>query len=120
MAQISERDDLSLFLSYLPAKAVTALMGCGDALEGFTEVRLRCNAPLALCFGQTIRCVGESGFADGTHSLIIGEKELKEGWQKVTASSVYALEEELRSGYITLNGGHRVGIAGSAVLQGEG
>lgn len=32
--------------------------------------------------------------------------------------SVYALEEELRNGYLTLPGGHRVGLVGKAVLEG--
>lgn len=107
---------LGSFLGFLPERVSAALMRCGDDLRGFTEVRLRCGAPLALCFGQRICLVSEKGLtADG--GLIIGEKELREGWQRVTASSVYALEEELRRGYITLKGGHRVGIAGTAIWQ---
>ncbi|MGM9567731.1 MAG: stage III sporulation protein AA [Clostridia bacterium] len=113
----TEKDVLESFLSYLPEKAAAALIQCGGSLDGFTEVRFRLGAPLAVCFGPKIRCVGEKGLTDPGKGLLIGERELREGWQKVTASSVYALEEELRRGYITLKGGHRVGIAGSAVLQ---
>ena len=37
--------------------------------------------------------------------------------QRISNYSIYAVEEELRNGYITLEGGHRVGVAGKAVLQ---
>lgn len=112
-----EKNVLSSFLGYLPEKVAAALIRCGDDLQGFTEVRLRRNEPLALCFGQKICPVGEKGLITAGDGLIVGERELQEGWQKITSSSVYALAEELRQGYITIQGGHRVGIAGSAVLQ---
>lgn len=35
----------------------------------------------------------------------------------VTKSSLYALEEELRGGYITVEGGHRVGLVGRAIVR---
>ncbi|NLK00446.1 MAG: stage III sporulation protein AA, partial [Clostridia bacterium] len=37
-------------------------------------------------------------------------------FQNITRNSVYALDEELRNGYITIPGGHRVGFTGEAVL----
>ena len=112
-----EKAAFGSFLNYLPDKAAEMLFRFRDDLDGFTEVRLRRGAPLTVCFGREIRTVGEKGLNDAAKGIPIGEKELREAWQKVTASSVYALEEEVRRGYITLKGGHRVGIAGSAVLQ---
>lgn len=38
---------------------------------------------------------------------------------KMMNYSLYAFEEELKQGYITIRGGHRVGICGSYVLDGE-
>lgn len=35
----------------------------------------------------------------------------------ISRYSLYAFEEEIRSGYITLEGGHRVGVSGHAVYQ---
>lgn len=35
----------------------------------------------------------------------------------VSQNSIYALEAELRSGYVTVMGGHRVGLAGRAVTE---
>lgn len=34
--------------------------------------------------------------------------------------SPYAFEEELRRGFVTVAGGHRVGVAGQAVLEPDG
>ncbi|QHT60432.1 stage III sporulation protein AA [Paenibacillus lycopersici] len=38
--------------------------------------------------------------------------------ERVTNHSLYAMEEELRRGYITVAGGHRIGLAGRTVLEG--
>ena len=35
----------------------------------------------------------------------------------MTNHSLYTMEEELRRGYITVAGGHRIGIAGRTVLE---
>ena len=37
----------------------------------------------------------------------------------VSSYSMYAFEEEIRQGFITIQGGHRVGIAGKTVLEGD-
>ena len=37
--------------------------------------------------------------------------------QALCAHSPYAFEEQLRQGYLTLKGGHRVGVSGQAVLE---
>ena len=36
---------------------------------------------------------------------------------KISHFSIYALEEELKRGYITIEGGHRVGLAGKVILE---
>lgn len=38
--------------------------------------------------------------------------------QIMTQNSWYALEDEIRGGYLTLTGGHRVGLSGKAILDG--
>ena len=36
---------------------------------------------------------------------------------KISHFSIYTLEEELKQGYITVAGGHRVGLAGKVILE---
>ena len=36
---------------------------------------------------------------------------------KISRFSMYTLEEELRRGYVTIDGGHRIGLAGKVILE---
>jgi len=56
------------------------------------------------CAGQPVACT---------------EDEWAAAVRLVTQCSVYALERELSAGFITLPGGHRVGLVGRAVLDGD-
>ena len=40
---------------------------------------------------------------------------MKETLSRMSQYSMYALEEELRHGFFTIQGGHRVGVAGGGV-----
>ena len=47
-----------------------------------------------------------------------GREDLTRALALISSSSLYAFEQELRSGYLTIPGGHRVGLCGRAVLEG--
>lgn len=106
----SDRNIRTDLFPYLPQKVINLLEKMDEyELNAVTEIRLRMGRPLSLCLGKKIQIPG--------HGVIMEEEDIKEAWRLVTASSVYALEEELKRGYITLKGGHRVGLAGSAVWK---
>jgi stage III sporulation protein AA len=44
---------------------------------------------------------------------------MEESFRNLCSYSVYSHENEIRNGYITLSGGHRAGICGTAVLQSD-
>jgi len=48
---------------------------------------------------------------------IVSKDEFEIILSKINQSSLYAWEEEYRKGYLTLQGGHRIGLAGKAVLK---
>lgn len=48
---------------------------------------------------------------------IIKESDIRECFKRVSEYSAYAYEEEIKNGYITIKGGHRVGIAGKVVVE---
>ena len=48
---------------------------------------------------------------------VTGE-DVKTALELLTGYSVYAFEEEIRQGYFTVEGGHRIGVAGRAVTEG--
>ena len=47
------------------------------------------------------------------------EKEIRETMEYISNFSLYAFEEELKQGFITVRGGHRVGIAGKVIVEKE-
>ncbi|MGL4991348.1 MAG: stage III sporulation protein AA [Sarcina sp.] len=48
---------------------------------------------------------------------IIADSEIKGIIQKISNYSLYAIEDELKQGYVTIEGGHRIGIAGQCVIE---
>lgn len=45
------------------------------------------------------------------------QSDLKETLEYVTGYSLYAYEEEIRQGFISVQGGHRVGVTGKVILD---
>ncbi len=76
--------------------------------EDLVEIRLRIHQPLVL-----ERVTGENVFPE----IPITEKILKEILNKVTNYSLYAYEREIKEGYITVEGGHRIGLAGEGTVK---
>ena len=73
---------------------------------GLEEIRLRIGMPVELIYD-----VGNKWLLD-TESL--SRQALEEALNYMTGYSIYAMEEELKSGYFTMAGGHRVGVTGRA------
>jgi stage III sporulation protein AA len=75
--------------------------------EKMEEIRVRVSRPLELVVD------GDPHFQryivspqDGIHLL-----------NRISQYSIYTLEEELKRGYITIQGGHRVGLAGKVITE---
>ena len=49
---------------------------------------------------------------------IATKEEVRELLEYVSHYSLYAYEEEMRQGFLTVEGGHRIGFAGQAILEG--
>ena len=54
-----------------------------------------------------------------TTNVILSEAEMAEILKKMCGGSLYAYAQTINQGYVTLEGGIRVGICGSAALEGE-
>ena len=98
--------------------------------EQLQELRLRADRPF-FCKYQG----NEYGFLENGRPVLmdrqsIGEeireaalrrvsgREVRETLEYAGSYSLYAYEEELRQGFLTVQGGHRVGVAGKAVFEG--
>lgn len=89
--------------------------------EKLQEIRLRAEKPVILIKKQQEYFLTKTGQltreADG--AKVMRAKELEQILQHICHYSVYAYTDEIRQGYLTLPGGHRVGVAGQAVLESE-
>lgn len=76
------------------------------------EIRLRPGQPILV-----LSAAGESWLHPPGGGRLSAE-DLQATFQMMAQNSIYALEEELRRGFVTLPGGHRLGFTGHAVLEG--
>jgi stage III sporulation protein AA len=71
------------------------------------EVRLRC--------GRNIRL--KSHFFEKAIAHIITSEELRSTLNSLIKYSFYAYEQDLANGFVTIEGGHRVGVCGKVVIK---
>lgn len=90
--------------------------------EMVQEIRLRIQAPLLMICGNREYYITEKGALSQRPegSYRVTRQDLKETLEYISSYSLYAFEEELKQGYITIQGGHRIGIAGKAVTDSRG
>lgn len=83
------------------------------------EIRLRMMKPFMLVKGNMDYMVTIKGELTNqlTDVYFVTKDDIEKTFQLISKGSVYALEEEIKNGYITIPGGHRVGLAGKAVLH---
>lgn len=79
------------------------------------EIRLRVGRPVFLT------CEEGDYFLKlkGKEPYILTREDLKETLEYLSGYSMYAYEDEIRQGYLSVQGGHRVGITGRVVLEGN-
>lgn len=83
--------------------------------DSIYEIRLRTGKPLFLVYSGGERCLK----IKGREPYLVTGQDLKETLEYVSGYSLYACEDEIRQGYISVQGGHRVGVAGKVILDGN-
>lgn len=94
---------------YLPPR-VRDMLASVDEDAPLEEIRLRAGQPLQLCFTGCERLI----YAVGGRPAVSAQ-DCADTLSRVCEQSLYAWEEELKSGFVTLPGGYRVGVCGRAV-----
>ena len=87
------------------------------------EIRLRAGKPVLVFMDGREYMVGREGLLepDADLSPVLADPALiREILGIFSRYSLYAFEDEIRQGFLTIEGGHRVGIAGKAVTEGSG
>lgn len=104
------REALELFFAETPSASV----------EGLEEIRMRAGLPLYVyCHGmeyEVRKGKQPEKEADRGENRITGQ-EVEETLQIAMRYSLYAFEEEIRQGFLTVQGGHRIGVAGRVIAE---
>ncbi|PLT34747.1 stage III sporulation protein AA [Bacillus sp. V5-8f] len=96
-------------LTLLPKKIYEQLLRIPEAsVESIEELRIRIGRPLEIVME------GQPMFMP----YVVDESDAQSLLGRLSHFSLYTLEEELKRGYITVSGGHRVGLAGKVILEG--
>ncbi len=77
--------------------------------EQIQEIRIRVGRPIILKL-QNLDILIE---------YIVNQTEILQILEKICENSIYAYKNQICNGYITIKGGHRIGITGSAVVENE-
>jgi len=78
-------------------------------VEDVCEIRIRINRPVIL----------KTKNKEIIINRIIKKEEIERIFESICGNSVYAFEEEISNGFITISGGHRVGISGKPLYRNE-
>lgn len=99
-------------LNILPSAIRSVFSESGIDFMKLQEIRLRIDKPVLLIYENEERFLKK-----GTDLCFVTKEQIKECMEYISNYSLYAFEEEMRQGFITIQGGHRIGIAGKAVLK---
>lgn len=100
--------------SYLPIEIQIALGALN--LNIITEIRLKSGQPVIIAYGCEYKYLKHGGVSDSAAEAIVcnsAEKIL----ERAMGNSVYAYSEQLKYGFITVDGGIRIGVAAEYVTQ---
>lgn len=110
------KDNLNVIKTCLPFSLRAAVDNLPQSTQ---EIRLRVNRPVVIqAFDKTyyidnsLRLTGN--FEDDL--LILTQRELIEAFSAICSYSVYSKQNEIINGFVTLKGGNRAGICGTAVV----
>lgn len=88
--------------------------------ENIEEIRLRVNKPLIINGNQNDYFYNEKSKKlqkNMDNAYIVTKEDLEQTFQIICKYSVHSFMDDIKKGFITLRGGHRVGIVGKAIVE---
>lgn len=105
--------EIHMILRVCPEPVRSALAALPDAEQGrMEELRLRLDRPASIVVGGR-----EWNLLDGRENIPVDAGMLRAVLDAATERSAYAAQGMLREGFLTLPGGHRLGVCGEMVMK---
>ena len=110
---------MEAIMRIMAGRLKTVLSRAGLDGSKLLEIRLRAGQPLILNRTDGELFLTETGrlTKNRGEAFVVSRNDLRETLEYISNFSLYAFEEEVRQGYITIAGGHRVGVCGRTVLE---
>ncbi len=92
----------------------------GNEKNTIREIRCRTDSPVIAVTSDGIRFFSSSGRLQSIYTATVtrtDKREIEEIFKRICAYSVHSFKDAINSGYVTVNGGHRAGVAGTAVTE---
>ena len=87
-------------------------------IQKINEIRLRVNAPAVVSIGARSYFLCPEGLSQSTSdAIVITRSDIETVMHKASDYSLYAVNEQLKRGFITIRGGIRLGITGEVVSE---
>ena len=105
--------DVRQVIQYFPNNIynilVNALTNNPQIEKNLQEIRVRVGRPILLK-GRGIEAIVQ---------YLVTQQEILQTLEKLCDNSIYAYKNQISQGFITVRGGHRIGIAGTAVVEND-
>lgn len=108
-----KKDELIYYFGGETGKALRKISDA--AFEEIREIRLRTDRPAAVTLKDSIRYITADGnftYASETAPNVSSE-DIKRTFEAVCQYSIHSFQKEIAEGFVTVKGGHRVGICGT-------
>lgn len=106
-------------LGILPLHIRTIIKQADINWDELQEIRLRIQKPVILKYNAKTCYLSEQGkITTRKEQLhIVTSQEIRQAMEYISSYSMYAYIEQLKQGFLTIRGGHRVGICGTVVMD---
>jgi stage III sporulation protein AA len=114
---ILEKSKGEIFSKILPAHIYSAVIEKINYSQ-LNEIRLRVEKPIIVYLGGQAYFLSENGITNNIGSAILCKKEdIDNIIFRASECSIYAVNEQIKKGYLTISGGIRIGLSGTAVCE---
>ena len=108
-------------VSMLPPEFIAVLQNAPALItDNAQEITLRTNRPLCVQCPQKRYYFTKNNCVTDTilnsQMVVASEKSIFDTFQNICNYSIYSRQNEINNGFVTLKGGHRAGICGTAVV----
>ena len=99
-------------LKILPHR-ISERLNCAENIKSIEEIRLKRGMPLLIYLRREELLLND----EKGDILTVTNADIEEVILNATGNSLYAYLDDIKKGFITVEGGHRIGICGTAVTE---